>query len=436
MSIISRMRELESYDDASLINMIQQGNSRYPQYAVLGEIERRKDLRRIAQNQIAMQNQPTMSVADESVMQFAQGVAPVNTAPLISNVEVSASPAGLQGATPTMMEDGGITKMQSGRSTALEQSFMPPGRNPIPMSATASSNLRGGLSNIAESLGVIDAEGNIDPVQAALLGLTFIPGLGLVAGVGRVGLGAAKFLAPKVKSFFMKPNPVRSAGLQPGQRVIIDPKKGLDSKKLIDTATGKVIPEEVVNVGRVLGTAGTIASPFAISNIYAPDESTNVEKNELTEQEITANKSLQNLQDILSTPTDSTADTGREDSINTGLNIAQLAGVIGTAKNLGDVAGGMGELARQIQQQRTAKRESDTKIRLTETQIKKLESDIANIPLDAALTQYAAIPKLLETGAIEQADAIKLLESLSKRIAELQGITPTQSKSYDQFITS
>ena len=150
MSIISRMRELESYDDASLVNMIQEGNSRYPQYAVLGEIERRKDLRRITENQIAMQNQPTMSVADESVMQFAQGNQPV---------------AGLQGAQPTMMQEGG--------STALDRSF-------------------DFARNIGEFAGIVDDEGNIDPLKAALAAGFFIPGGLAVGALGRGAIGLAR----------------------------------------------------------------------------------------------------------------------------------------------------------------------------------------------------------------------------------------------------
>ena len=70
MSIMERMRELESYDDNSLIEMITNGNPRYPQYAVLGEIQRREDLRRITKNQIARQNRPNMTVADRKVMSF------------------------------------------------------------------------------------------------------------------------------------------------------------------------------------------------------------------------------------------------------------------------------------------------------------------------------------------------------------------------------
>tara|TARA_Y100000114_G_scaffold46957_1_gene42769 strand:+ start:534 stop:1814 length:1281 start_codon:yes stop_codon:yes gene_type:complete len=425
MSIISRMRELESFDDASLVNMIQQGNARYPQYAVLGEIQRREDLRRITKNQIAMQNRPTMTVADETVMQFSQGAMPVNTANLTSNKDVPATPAGLQGVAPTMMmEDGGITQMQSGRSTALEQSF----DNPLNQESSNSF-----LDSLKKRY--VNPDGTFNTAQIAKDGLStalvasyFTPAGAIRGGLGLLGRGAMSLFKP-----------FTAAGREGIKRSVGRQAAKINPKMVRDPKTGKFRSQAEIGSKAIGSVAKPLGLTAGVGILQAPDGDTSTITQDnvgLTDAEKNAASSLQDLQNILGTPTDSTADTSREDSINTGLNIAQLAGVIGTARNLGEIAGGMGQLAGQIQRQRTAKRELDAKLKLTDTQIKKLESDIANIPLDAALTQYAAIPKLLETGAIEQADAIKLLESLNKRIAELQGITPTQSKSYDQFITS
>ena len=114
MSIMERMRELESYDDNSLIEMITNGNPRYPQYAVLGEIQRREDLRRITKNQIARQNQPNMTVADRKVMEFSQGAMPMNPVNTVYNqAEPSATPAGLGSVAPIPMSSGKKTTVMT-----------------------------------------------------------------------------------------------------------------------------------------------------------------------------------------------------------------------------------------------------------------------------------------------------------------------------------
>ena len=124
MSIMERMRELESYDDNSLIEMITNGNPRYPQYAVLGEIQRREDLRRITKNQIARQNQPNMTVADRKVMEFSQGAMPMNPVNTVYNqAEPSATPTGLGSVAPTLMREGGLTQMQAGKQTKVKPSY-------------------------------------------------------------------------------------------------------------------------------------------------------------------------------------------------------------------------------------------------------------------------------------------------------------------------
>lgn len=122
MSIMERMRELESYDDNSLIEMITNGNPRYPQYAVLGEIQRREDLRRITKNQIARQNQPNMTVADRKVMEFSQGAMPMNPVNTVYNqAEPSATPAGLGSVAPTLMQAGKQTKVKPSYSDLASQ---------------------------------------------------------------------------------------------------------------------------------------------------------------------------------------------------------------------------------------------------------------------------------------------------------------------------
>jgi len=324
------------------------------------------------------------------------------------------------------MQEGGITQMQSGRSTALEQSFMPPGRNELPMSSESASSLRGGISNIAKTLGLIDEEGNIDPVQASLLGLSFVPGVGLVAGAGRLGLGVAKFLAPKAKSFFMKPNPVLSKGLQPGQRVIVDPKKGKTMIQSTGKDSGKIIPETVADVSKIATTAGVVSSPFAVSNIFAPDESTEPVVEELTPEQ----KEIKRLQDLLAEankPKDESEPVKKGLGSDDFLTLAQLGGILGGATNLGEAAMGIGNLAGQIQTTRRASKLEGLQGKLLEAQAAKYEADIANMKPTQINAQLQTIENLIQaaidSGNQDEVSELFLYQQLiNKRLLELQGI--------------
>jgi len=544
MSLVDRANELEYVPEEQLIQMSQSPEGQYPQFLVLSEIQRRNQMRRMYKNQMAKMNQPTTTVAEESVMELAgQGAVPM----MDSLSSLSSSEGGLRSMAPTPMKSGkkteierdeaelseelrellakdrryaqqykdyksrerffpplvpenyivsddkydrlkrsgaymregnlqdyrpflallgalsgesgprympeskvkglqamveatrkekqmqqmgmqagGITEMQSGRSTALEQSFMPPGRNELPMSSESASSLRGGISNLAETLGLIDEEGNIDPVQASLLGLSFVPGVGLVAGAGRLGLGVAKFLAPKAKSFFMKPNPVRSKGLQPGQRVIVDPKKGKTMIQSTGKDAGKVIPETVADVSKIATTAGLVSSPFAISNIFAPDESAEPVVEELTEEQ----KEIKRLQDLLTEankPKDESEPVKKGLGSDDFLTLAQVGGIFGGAKNLGEAAMGIGNLAGQIQTTRREGKLEGLQGRVLAAQADKYEADIANMKPTQINAQLQTIENLIQaaidSGNQDEVSELFLYQQLlNKRLLELQGI--------------
>ena len=408
MSLVDRANELEYVPEEQLIQMSQSPEGQYPQFLVLSEIQRRNQMRRMYENQTAKMNQPTTTVAEESVMELAgQGAVPM----MDSLSSLSSSEGGLRSMAPTPMKSGGITQMQSGRSTALEQSFMPPGRNELPMSSESASSLRGGISNLAETLG-----------------LSFVPGVGLVAGAGRLGLGVAKFLAPKAKSFFMKPNPLRSKGLQPGQRVIVDPKKGKTMIQSTGKDAGKVIPETVADVSKIATTAGAVATPFAVSNIFAPDESTDVvKKDELTDAEKRAASSLQDLQKLLDKPTDTTTTEKQGFASDDFLTLAQLGGILGGATNLGEAAMGIGNLAGQIQTTRREGKLEGLQGRVLAAQAAKYEADIANMKPTQINAQLQTIENLIQaaidSGNQDEVSELFLYQQLlNKRLLELQGI--------------
>ena len=109
-NLIEAAEELEYLPKQNLIEMMQSGNSRYPQYLVLSEIQRRTELEKLY---AGMQPKPSTTVAEETVQEFSQ--------------------KGLAGAQPTLvfsqapassMASGGITGYQDRGRTTYDQTFI------------------------------------------------------------------------------------------------------------------------------------------------------------------------------------------------------------------------------------------------------------------------------------------------------------------------
>lgn len=109
-NLIEAAEELEYLPKQNLIEMMQSGNSRYPQYLVLSEIQRRTELEKMY---AGMRPKPSTTVAQETVQEFSQ--------------------KGLAGAQPTLvysqapassMASGGLTGYQDKGRTTYDQTFM------------------------------------------------------------------------------------------------------------------------------------------------------------------------------------------------------------------------------------------------------------------------------------------------------------------------
>jgi hypothetical protein len=498
MSIISRMRELESYDDASLVNMIQEGNSRYPQYAVLGEIERRKDLRRITENQIAMQNQPTMSVADESVMQFAQGNQPV---------------AGLQGAQPTMMQEGKKTqvdlnynklrsqlsptelrivnqavmqdrtqrmksdlgdtagKIFGGGANVSEQalSVLSGGGGNIPIFAgspeekkfieVASNILKnkkasGGLTqmqeggstaldrsfdfarNIGEFTGIIDDEGNIDPINAALAAGFFIPGGLAVGALGRGAIGAARSGVGKnlLKSFstFGKEN-IPKLVTKKGTPVVTS-KKGLEFAA--DSPAGKTIlagknppPITTPRVFDPMRTFGTVGVPsglaLGISNLdgtpTTPSPAPSPAPRELTETE----KELQGLQLIQAKSKMEEMQKAKDDDKS--LDLISLGGIVLSSRNLAELGANIASFAESKRGRKgTALEQSQASY--YETKVDEIKQNLARAPFETLNRGLEVATDTLKELIESNSDKDKItglatyIDAITRQLADMRGI--------------
>ena len=431
MSLVDRANELEYVPEEQLIQMSQSPEGQYPQFLVLSEIQRRNQMRRMYENQMAKMNQPSTTVAEESVMELAgQGAVPM----MDSLSSLSSSESGLRSMAPIPMKSGGITEMQSGRSTALEQSFLPPGRNP--MGATPPPAF---LQSIKERY--TDPDGTFNYSQALKDGFNATT-LALIAFPTPVSKGIGyglKSLGTALKSPFSskaRDSLLRTFGRRQSRK---DEGKLLPTgRQTIDDAP--VPPGYFEGLGRqylkqsVKPTATRLGGLATLGIMNAPDKSTETVKEELTDAQKRAASSLQDLQKLLDTPTDTTQKQGfGSDDF---LTLAQLGGIVGGATNLGEAAMGIGNLAGQIQKTRRESGLESAQKSLLEAQTAKYIADVANMDLDNALQQYSAIPKLVESGVLTPEEAKIREAALIQRINEFQGTAAnTSQKSYSQFVS-
>ncbi len=117
MSLIDIAAELEYVPQDQLVQFMSDPNSRYPEYLVLSEIQRRTQMKQMYDNQMARQNQPSTTVAEEAVMELSQGAMPSSaevSSPLDAGITSMAPPSPQMG-----MASGGLTSFANGGSSSV-----------------------------------------------------------------------------------------------------------------------------------------------------------------------------------------------------------------------------------------------------------------------------------------------------------------------------
>jgi len=421
MSLIDRATELEYYPEQQLIEMSQDPQGQYPQFLVLSEIQRRNNMRRMYQNEVNKMNQPTTTVAEESVMELAgQGAVPM----MDSLSSLSSSEGGLRSMAPIPMKSGGITEMQSGRGTALEKSF----DNPLNQESSNSF-----LDSLRERY--VNPDGTFNTAQIAKDGLStalvasyFTPAGAIRGGLGLLGRGAMSLFKP-----------FTAAGREGIKRSVGRQAAKINPKMVRDPKTGKFRSQAEIGSKAIGSVAKPLGLTAGVGILQAPDEDTSTITQDnvgLTDAEKRAASSLQDLQKLLDTPTDTTITQKQGFGSDDFLTLAQLGGIVGSATNLGEAARGIGNLAGQIQQTRRESKIEGLQGKLLEAQTAKYLADIANMDLDNALTQYQALDDLVEAGVLTPEEAKIREAALIKRINEFQGTAAnTSQKSYSQFVS-
>tara|TARA_R100000234_G_scaffold116912_1_gene94565 strand:- start:1043 stop:3004 length:1962 start_codon:yes stop_codon:yes gene_type:complete len=121
-NLVQVAEELEYVPKDQLIQMSQNPDSRYPQYLVLSEIQRRTQMEKMYNAQEAAMNQPQMTVADEVVSEYAQpqqGLAGMNAGGS-GNTDVFSPPA-MPASPMQQMASGGRTGYKNKGKTEYKE---------------------------------------------------------------------------------------------------------------------------------------------------------------------------------------------------------------------------------------------------------------------------------------------------------------------------
>ena len=471
MNLVQIANELEYVPKEQLAEMSQNPNSRFPQYLVISEIQRRTKNEKAYE---AMKQQPTTTVAEEVVNEFIQpkglqaGI-PSGSAPTdVFSPESSGMPASAPMQQPMQMAaSGGITGYNLGGSFGLQgdslsQSFTNPNANqdiPPEVLQEVQSVASSKGADFLKFAGVLKEDGSIDPLGATLAVASIVPIGRAAVWAGKAGYNIGKKFLPGALSGlkglaqkpFTAPNPRLAKGLQQGQRKV----KTEKGYKTIDTATGKEIKPLVFSPEKTLRTTTSVALPAAIvKNIsdsaqeqYALDNApeTDAEREARLVEEAEA-KRLADIkaardkaaQNNITSLSDFVAAKDKADRRKAGLDMAQLGGVILGSTNLTDLGKGIAGIASNIQTRDAAEGLAGAQKDYYEAQTGKLEAETRMMPAKELRTEIDTYAKYLKT-LIEQNDGSEqsvaqitqvqaYINALGERLATMQGYATADSE--------
>ena len=430
MNLVDLATELEYVPKEQLAQMSQDPSSRYPQYLVLSEIQRRTANEKAY---AAAKPRPTTTVAEEVVGEFMrpqslQAGMPSESAPTDAfSSESMGIPASAPMQQPMMgMASGGLTGYAVG-GPALQQSFI----NPY-------------LDNIREfaSDRYYDEEGDFNLGTALLDASLLVPvGAGLnVAGRGLYGLGrtltgavTGKGLKDKavrgLQSLFTKPGvskkqieAARKKAYEDARKRAVDQQKknlgvkSTDGKQLVATGKDTLVPMGSKNLpipagGRVfdpMKTLKTITYPTAgaylLSGLGSEDEP-------VTPQE------LQELNTGLG------GVVAEKPKKEIDYDLVGLGGLIMGSRDMSEFGKGLSEFATTASKRKIEKEALATQNELRKAQAAKYRADLKTMGFNELQGEIQLINEAFETGALDIQDPViqNYLMSLYEALAQRRG---------------
>jgi len=433
-NLVQLSNELEYVPKDQLAKMAQDPNSRFPQYLVLSEIQRRtKNEKAYA----AAKPQPTTSVAEEVVGEFMQPKGlqagmPSESAP--TDV-FSSEPMGMPASAPMQqpmqppmaMASGGITGYAVGgpAMSALDRSF---------------------ISGLGDSIydRYTDEEG-LDYSNLLLDASMLIPGTLLArgAGLGLKGLyqsgrlgDAGRFLGRQGQKLYTKKGP-DTVTSKSGQKFLADSTQGkaiLSGKK-----PPPIIGSREFSPTRA-GVLGLSASPifdYALSDSEQMSEQQ--EQRELTQAEKDYQKIMQDMQlaNIKAAQKDNKKGLGGAFSST---DLIQLGGAIMGAKNISELGQSLAGVAGASADRKTAAERAGLEARYLQAQTGKLEEETRLLPERQLTSQIDAVVKAIKQAEESGTDDARLqelrtyLQYLIASQAQTQGFTPQAMSGTNQSL--
>jgi hypothetical protein len=457
-NLVQAAEELEFVPKEQLIQMVQGGESRFPPYLVLSEIERRTKMERIYK--AAATEIPSTSVAEERVAEFKglSGMGTNGSAPVPNPETIPPDLASPMQEMAQYAASGGRTGFQNIGSTRSRQSLLASlGINPEGMTeeqieqalkgiqSELGAEEEGGLRALAGRAagGVkdwfMDDDGTVDLSKALLTAASIHP-------VGR-GLGWG------LRALKGVPGALRGlAGSRFGQWAA----KGFTTPRITRGTTGPAgISAQrlgyVDKSGNVIGrnlqfsprrTLQTLSYPTIVGAGLSTLSDAGTELTEDKGQPDT-DQTENKLNELLAGSGDQDQDNQRRGivgSVNSymdqadPLDIAKLGGIIMGSRNITDLGQGISALASDIQTRKTEAEAREDTLRLQEiqgdlykAQKEKIDAEIANMQpnqLVAVMESLREMMKLdMESGAGENvAEYQSQYESVLKRYSELTGM--------------
>jgi len=410
-NLVQLSNELEYVPKEQLAQMSQDPSSRFPQYLVLSEIQRRTANEKAY---AAAQPQPTTTVAEEVVGEFMQPKGlqagmPSESAPTDS---FSSEPMGMPASAPMqqpmqqpmMMASGGLTGYAVGgpAMSPLDRSFI----SYIP-------------DRYKDEDGFDYSQALTDAGSAALFASMFTP-VGALRAAGMAGLRGLGAINPF--SATARTKALQGLGRQTARRF----------PNMQRTPTGQfrsqrdIGADALSKVTRPAGIVGGIGllQGMEMDDIQIPEE----EERELTQAEKDYQKLMQDIQ--LANLKASQKDTKK--GLGGGFSptdLIQLGGTIMSAKNISELGQGIAGVAGASAERKTAAERAGLESRFLRAQTGKLEEETRLLP-ETALTKKIdsindAIKLAVENGDDQQVVQLQqFLQYLVAQQAQTAGYNP------------
>ena len=489
MNLIEAANDIENVKDDVLLAILNgqlpqdDPNARFPSVVAMAEVERRTQVRKSDQAQLAAMEQPKESVAENVANNYFAGMNPQSM--MMSPEDSVASPEEIMMNLQNSVMNNQMAGIPSEVGSMVDENVNPASglRQDIVMPETMQMAAGGGLVGYQEG-GATEERGIFGNISdAASQGVILTKNIGLAsAGIrGLQGLNALSkskslgSLAKKgIQATFSKP--IKGLEQARGYRGKGPATKKMTAKEYAETKFGeKLTPKQVAEkltkkekediiAGRYdtkldAGRVFPEGSPqFQMGQNLRADGKGVLEKGAREYSPLRAGTTAAiggtglmmlgqpddpKSNDSIDDPSPSLAPAPNLDPIpeqkglsqQQGLDIAQLGGTILSSRNMSDLGEGITKLAENISDRRSTEGLSEAQKALYEVQTDKMQTDIDNLPIDQLEASLKFQQKLLEQEAItddpvKYAEALSTYQALYERYNELIGVvTPNEAKS-------